>query len=144
MKRILILLSVLPLMAACNTMRGVGEDMTAAGHALAHSAGETKAAGASPSATVPATASGTSEPVMVQAPSNLSPETIKAVQTSLHQDGYYNGRIDGIIGPKTRAGIAEYQKSKNRPQTGELDTATLNELAPRTVAGSSNPPSQQQ
>jgi peptidoglycan hydrolase-like protein with peptidoglycan-binding domain len=35
---------------------------------------------------------------------------------------------DGILGPNTKNAIQQYQASHNLPQTGQLDSATLNLL----------------
>jgi len=54
----------------------------------------------------------------------LHRQDVKKVQETLRDKGYYSAEIDGIIGPKTRAGIRQYQKSENLPVTGRLDAAT--------------------
>ena len=61
-------------------------------------------------------------------------EIVKA-QESLHEKGYYNGSIDGIIGPATRKAIREYQKAEDLPMNGKLDAQTAARLgvAPVTV-----------
>ena len=52
----------------------------------------------------------------------------KAAQRALQSKGYYGGAIDGIIGPKTRAGLREYQGDANLKVTGKLDAATAKSL----------------
>ena len=56
-------------------------------------------------------------------------------QQTLHEKGYYNGPIDGIIGPQTRNAIREYQKAEDLPINGELDAQTAAKLgvSPVTV-----------
>ena len=54
----------------------------------------------------------------------VNQQDIKKVQETLRDKGYYSAEIDGLIGPKTRAGIRQYQKSENLPVTGRLDAAT--------------------
>ncbi len=54
----------------------------------------------------------------------LNQQDIKKVQETLRDKGYYAAEIDGLIGPLTRAGIRQYQKSENLPVTGRLDAAT--------------------
>lgn len=44
--------------------------------------------------------------------------TVADIQARLRQDGIYNGRIDGIAGPKTRTAIREFQKRNDLPITG--------------------------
>jgi hypothetical protein len=42
--------------------------------------------------------------------------------------GFYFGKIDGEIGPKTQAAIRRFQKAKSLSVTGELDDATASAL----------------
>ncbi len=60
---------------------------------------------------------------------------IKRAQEALRDKGYYEGSIDGIIGPMTRKAIREYQKAENLPVNGQLDTQTASKLgvSPVTV-----------
>ncbi len=50
------------------------------------------------------------------------------VQAALMRFGYFNGDIDGIRGPQTRAAITSYQKAQGLPQTGRMDIDTLTRL----------------
>jgi peptidoglycan hydrolase-like protein with peptidoglycan-binding domain len=67
---------------------------------------------------------------------NLSPEErpvahendVQQVQQSLQAKGHYRGKVDGVIGLRTRASIRSYQKAENLPVTGELDTRTADKL----------------
>ena len=63
---------------------------------------------------------------------------IEKVQQSLSDKGYYHGRADGLLGPQTRAGIREYQKSESLPVTGRLDAETAGKLGvgPESIGGS--------
>jgi peptidoglycan hydrolase-like protein with peptidoglycan-binding domain len=74
---------------------------------------------------------------MVSAADKLDQAGIKSAQQSLSDKGFYHGSVDGKIGPQTRAGIREYQKSVSLPVTGRLDAATAGKLgvAPETVGG---------
>ena len=67
----------------------------------------------------------------------LDQQGIKKVQETLHDKGYYKGKVDGILGPQTRAGIRKYQKSENLPVTGHLDGETSGKLGvgPESVGG---------
>ena len=71
-------------------------------------------------------------------PAVLHHQDIKKVQETLHDKGYYNGKVDGIIGHQTRAGIRQYQKSEKLPVTGHLDAETAGKLGvgPESVGGS--------
>ena len=68
------------------------------------------------------------------AASSQKADVMRAQQT-LHEKGYYNGPIDGIIGPQTRNAIREYQKAEDLPINGELDAQTAAKLgvSPVTV-----------
>ena len=62
---------------------------------------------------------------------------VKKVQESLRDKGYYTAPVDGILGPQTREGIRQYQKSENLPVTGRLDAETAGKLGvgPETAGG---------
>lgn len=62
--------------------------------------------------------------------------TIRSVQRELTKAGYDAGPEDGMMGPKTRAALADYQRSKGITGHG-LDTATLSALGVSATAGSS-------
>lgn len=68
----------------------------------------------------------------------LHHEDIKKVQETLRDKGYYSGKIDGRMGPQTREGIRQYQKSENLPVTGHLDAETSGKfgVGPESVGGS--------
>jgi len=51
-----------------------------------------------------------------------------AVQTQLARDGYYNGPIDGMLGPNTRQAIADFQADNGLAVTASIDEPTLDEL----------------
>ncbi|HZT51995.1 MAG TPA: peptidoglycan-binding domain-containing protein [Stellaceae bacterium] len=57
--------------------------------------------------------------------SSVPPGLVKQAQNRLRNAGLYNGRIDGIVGPKTRHGLAIYQQQQGLPQTGRLDRPTV-------------------
>ena len=38
-------------------------------------------------------------------------QEVANIQTALQQQGYYQGDIDGLIGPQTRAALAQYQQA---------------------------------
>ena len=53
---------------------------------------------------------------------------ISKVQQSLSDKGFYHGQIDGLLGPRTRQAIGEYQKSAKLPVTNQLDPETAGKL----------------
>ncbi len=61
------------------------------------------------------------------APQDLSMMVVR-VQAALMRLGYYNGDIDGLLGPQTRSAITAYQKAHGLPQTGRMDIDTLTKL----------------
>src|SRR5262249_40288106 len=57
-----------------------------------------------------------------------STEMIKRAQGALRDQGYYEGPIDGTMGPRTSTAIRSYQRDHNLPETGDLDPATARSL----------------
>lgn len=51
-----------------------------------------------------------------------------AVQMRLSDLGYYQGPIDGDIGPLSHRAIARYQTDRNLPVTGQIDDLLLRSL----------------
>jgi peptidoglycan hydrolase-like protein with peptidoglycan-binding domain len=68
---------------------------------------------------------------------NLDKDDIEKVQKSLNDKGFHPGKVDGVLGSRTRAGIREYQKSENLPVTGRLDAETAGKLGvgPESIGG---------
>ena len=60
---------------------------------------------------------------------DLPPDQVIAnVQSALQQQGYYQGEVDGLLGPQTRAAIAEYQRASGLAETAAIDQPTLESL----------------
>jgi hypothetical protein len=60
---------------------------------------------------------------------DLGPDQIVSeVQAQLQRDGYYNGPIDGILGPVTREAIAAFQADNGLAVTSTVDEPTLSSL----------------
>jgi hypothetical protein len=55
-------------------------------------------------------------------------EVVTNVQTQLYYEGYYDGPIDGILGPDTRAAIADYQADHGLAVTAAIDEPTVESL----------------
>lgn len=55
-------------------------------------------------------------------------ERVREVQVKLQKQGYYDGEIDGIPGPKTRAALREYQRENNLAVTGRLNAESARSL----------------
>jgi hypothetical protein len=59
----------------------------------------------------------------------LPPDQVIAnVQTALQREGYYHGMIDGMLGPLTRAALADYQSDHGLAITSAVDQPTLETL----------------
>jgi hypothetical protein len=62
--------------------------------------------------------------VPVTPKTSTTPGTVRTLQQQLAQLHLYAGSIDGIMGPKTSAGIAAIQREAGLPQTGTMNAAT--------------------
>lgn len=59
----------------------------------------------------------------------LPPDQVIAnVQASLQRQGYYHGFVDGLLGPLTRAALANYQRDHGLYITSAIDRPTLRAL----------------
>jgi hypothetical protein len=60
---------------------------------------------------------------------SLPPDQVVAnVQAALQVDGYYQGEVDGLLGPLTREAIASYQRDNGLYETAAIDQPTLESL----------------
>jgi hypothetical protein len=50
------------------------------------------------------------------------------VQSALARRGYYEGQVDGVIGPGTRSAIREFQRDNGLPVTGRIDSQLVQTL----------------
>src|SRR6266480_226613 len=65
----------------------------------------------------------------IYAYNNLPPDQVIAnVQAALQQQGYYQGEVDGLLGPLTRAAVADYQRDHELYITSAIDRPTLESL----------------
>ncbi|HMF80057.1 MAG TPA: peptidoglycan-binding domain-containing protein [Candidatus Acidoferrum sp.] len=65
----------------------------------------------------------------IYAYNRLPPDQVIAnVQAALQQQGYYQGEVDGLIGPLTRGAIADYQRDHGLYTTSTIDEPTLQSL----------------
>jgi hypothetical protein len=53
---------------------------------------------------------------------------IADVQAELQQMGYYQGEVDGLLGPLTRQALADYQADQGLVATAVIDEPTLESL----------------
>jgi putative peptidoglycan binding protein len=60
---------------------------------------------------------------------DLPPDQVIAnVQAALQAQGYYQGEVDGLLGPLTRAALARYQQDHGLYITSAIDQPTLSSL----------------
>ena len=60
--------------------------------------------------------------------------TVAAAQEKLVHEGFYNGQIDGVLGPETRHSLVRFQTKHGLRISGELTTETLDALGLRQYA----------
>src|SRR6266478_1701533 len=65
----------------------------------------------------------------IYAYNHLPPDQVIAnVQAALQEQGYYHGDVDGLVGPLTRAALADYQRDHGLYETAAIDRPTLESL----------------
>ena len=65
----------------------------------------------------------------IYAYNSLPPDQVIAnVQAALQEQGYYQGEVDGLLGPLTREAIAGYQRDHGLYTTAAIDEPTLESL----------------
>ena len=67
-------------------------------------------------------------PIYASSPEDDPAQVVANVQSALQQQGYYQGDIDGVLGPQTRAALADYQSAQGLEATGAVDEPTLETL----------------
>jgi peptidoglycan hydrolase-like protein with peptidoglycan-binding domain len=63
-------------------------------------------------------------------------EQVKQAQQQLQLAGLYNGPVDGIMDPDTRAALARFQQQNGLPRTQDIDNATMSRLMGSQNTGS--------
>jgi peptidoglycan hydrolase-like protein with peptidoglycan-binding domain len=68
----------------------------------------------------------------------VSSDDIRTMQKSLSDKGYDAGPADGVMGPRTRTAIRQYQTSEKLTVNGRLDEETAGKLGvgPESIGGS--------
>src|SRR5947199_2808470 len=65
----------------------------------------------------------------IYAYNNLPPDQVIAnVQAALQEQGYYQGEVDGLLGPLTRAAVANYQRDHGLYITSATERPSLSSL----------------
>ena len=83
----------------------------------------------SPSASTSAPAANPAQPTTPASPAVTPSASVKKLQQELGQLNYYEGPVDGIMGPQTSAAIQDLQRQAGLPQTGTMNAATQAALA---------------
>jgi len=101
---------------------------------LGHQRAQGRLDGKVESATAPGPAAGAGRGVDLDRPRDTTPESslgareISAIQAELRRLGYYEGPVDGIVGPMTRSAIRRFQAQNDLPVTGLPSAGLRNEL----------------
>jgi hypothetical protein len=64
-------------------------------------------------------------PAGADQPASLYKVVVERVQTSLHDQGFYQGDVDGAVGSQTAEAVLDFQKANDLEETGKLDQITL-------------------
>ena len=96
-----------------------------------HSSQAPATAGPSSSTSAPASPATPANPVTPSHPvTPVQPSTaVMQLQRQLGQLNYYEGSVDGLMGPQTIAAIKDLQRQAGLPQTGQMNAATQAALA---------------
>ena len=70
---------------------------------------------------------------------NLSQSEIREVQMKLNQKGFNVSEPDGVMGPKTKDGLAQFQRQQGLQERGDIDRETADALgiSSRSIASAS-------
>src|SRR6202044_1049313 len=82
-----------------------------------------------PAASATSTSAPAVNPAQPTTPAVTPSASVKKLQQELGQLNYYEGPVDGIMGPQTTAAIQDLQRQAGLPQTGTMNTATQAALA---------------
>jgi hypothetical protein len=94
-------------------------------HATAGSPAASASASAPASPSAPSAPSANpARPATPVSPAVVPSASVKKLQQELGQLNYYEGPVDGIMGPQTTAAITDLQRQANLPQTGTMNAAT--------------------
>ena len=91
------------------------------------------AAPASAAATTPA--ANPAQPTTPATPAVVPSASVQKLQRELGQLNYYEGPVDGVMGPQTSAAIKDLQRQAGLPQTGTMNAATQSALDNYLVHG---------
>jgi peptidoglycan hydrolase-like protein with peptidoglycan-binding domain len=103
-----------------------------------HSTTTTPGGTSSPAATSPANPATPSHPSGGGTTPAKPSAAVEKLQQELGQLNYYEGPVDGVMGPQTIAAIKDLQRQANLPQTGTMNAATTAALANYLAHGNNN------
>ena len=83
-----------------------------------------------------------SEAERVERALGLGPAERRRVQQGLRADGFYDGAIDGLVGPGTRRAIRSWQRRVGEPETGFLTAGQIRVLSERAAAAAPSRPAE--
>ena len=66
-----------------------------------------------------------------QSHAEISRDTVRKAQEALKDKGYYQGSINGVLGPNTREALRRYQEKENLNADGSLTRETADRLGIR-------------
>lgn len=74
-------------------------------------------------------------PRLSAASGKLSRQQVREAQQQLKSEGFYKGRIDGMMSHRTRLAITRFQRHNGLPRTAILDRKTLDRLVGKEGLG---------
>jgi len=103
--------------------------LTGGSHPAPRATASQPASPAQPSANPAQPSAPAASPAQPATPAVPPPAAVKTLQQQLGQLNYYEGPVDGIMGPQTIAAVKDLQRQAGLPQTGTMNPATQAALA---------------
>ncbi len=115
---------ILIVVGGCATLRGMADDAENLGKGMKKTLSEMKGEGY----TTPSSSRRITPPNGGKSSKEPNAAQVKQAQEQLKAAGFDPGPLDGILGPKARAALREYQAAQGLPTTGMLDEKTRKSL----------------
>jgi len=103
--------------------------LTGGSHPAPRATASQPASPAQPSANPAQPSAPSANPAQPTTPAVPPSAAVKTLQQQLGQLNYYEGPVDGIMGPQTTAAVKDLQRQAGLPQTGTMNPATQAALA---------------